>query len=118
MQVRCRRVLPLLRAALMAGDFALARKLLRFFWAFFGCHRHPSSRTMFSDNALQRFHPQKQQHQQHEQQQQLREQQQQDQQQQRGLSPSVLSAGKEAQQLPKGPKQQQQHSFCKHNLIS
>lgn len=34
-QVRCRRVLPLLRAALAAGDFHLVRRLLHFFWALF-----------------------------------------------------------------------------------
>ncbi|KAL8434644.1 hypothetical protein ACSSS7_003042 [Eimeria intestinalis] len=37
LQVRCRRVAPLLRAALAAGQFSLARKLLHFFWAFFRC---------------------------------------------------------------------------------
>lgn len=37
LQVRCRRVLPLLRAALAAADFSLTRKLLHFFWAFFPC---------------------------------------------------------------------------------
>ncbi|KAL8448343.1 hypothetical protein Emed_003873 [Eimeria media] len=39
LQVRCRRVAPLLRAALAAGQFSLARKLLHFFWAFFRCWR-------------------------------------------------------------------------------
>ncbi|XP_026193058.1 uncharacterized protein LOC34623350 [Cyclospora cayetanensis] len=39
--VRCRRVLPLLRAALAVGDFHLVRKLLHFFWAFFTHRRHP-----------------------------------------------------------------------------
>ncbi|CDJ49855.1 hypothetical protein, conserved [Eimeria brunetti] len=43
LQVRCRRVLPLLRAALAAGDFLLVRKLLHFFWAFFKRKHHPVS---------------------------------------------------------------------------
>ncbi|OEH77736.1 hypothetical protein cyc_07368 [Cyclospora cayetanensis] len=41
LEVRCRRVLPLLRAALAVGDFHLVRKLLHFFWAFFTHRRHP-----------------------------------------------------------------------------
>ncbi|CDJ33117.1 uncharacterized protein EMH_0014850 [Eimeria mitis] len=43
LQVRCRRVLPLLRAALEAGNFLLVRKLLHFFWAFFRRRHHPRS---------------------------------------------------------------------------
>ncbi|KAL8275015.1 hypothetical protein Esti_001071 [Eimeria stiedai] len=48
LQVRCRRVAPLLRAALAAGQFSLARKLLHFFWAFFRCWRPNDGRSSSS----------------------------------------------------------------------
>lgn len=52
LQVRCRRVLPLLRAALAAGDFLLTRKLLHFFWAFF--RRRHNTRPISKRSKVQR----------------------------------------------------------------
>ena len=47
-------MLPLLRAALAAGDFPLVRKLLHFFWAFFRCRGPtPSSSNPNSNGQLQ-----------------------------------------------------------------